>query len=157
MTDFYEPPSDFLKAVAADEVPLSGSMFADANLARLRVMTRDTDRANRDWAVMLLCQQDLETPEIGTALREAADDDDIYVRSEAIYGLACRDTNIALPLALREFEAGYATLQILEAATELSHPSLLPVLRSYAAPSDDARLDALVHEAIAACSTAPQR
>ncbi len=155
MTDVYEPPSDFLKAVVADEVPLSGSMFAAANLTRLIAMTRDPDRANRDWAALLLSQQDIDTPEVRAALRAAANDQDAYVRAEAICGLAGRDPAGALTLVRRELDAGYASVAILEAATLLAHPSLLDVLQDYAEPSDDPWLDKLVLDAIATCSDGP--
>jgi hypothetical protein len=59
MTERYEPSSDFLKAVAAEQVPLSGSAFADVNMRQLIAMTRDDDVFNRDWATMLLASRKL--------------------------------------------------------------------------------------------------
>lgn len=91
MSDLYEPASDFLKAVIAEDVPLSGSPLGEANLRLLIAMTRDDDRSNRDWATFLLSQEDADTPEIRSALRSAADDEDDYVRAEALLGLARRD------------------------------------------------------------------
>lgn len=140
--------------MAADKVQLSGSIFADANLARL-IAVRDADRANRDWAVMPLSEQDLDTPDIITALRKAADDDDAYVRAEAIFGLAGRDPGGTLSLVLRELKSGHAAVAVLEAATVLADLSLADALRAYAEPSDDPRLDGLVIDAIAACAAGP--
>lgn len=61
----YQPPSDFLRGIVADNVPLSGSEFGEANLRLLIEMMRDEDRANRDWATFLLAQQEeIDTPEV---------------------------------------------------------------------------------------------
>ena len=40
----YSPPSDFLCSIVAEDVPLSGSPFAEANLRRLILLTGDPDR-----------------------------------------------------------------------------------------------------------------
>lgn len=97
MSERYEPSSDFLRAIIADEVALSGGEFAEANLNRLIAFTRDPDRANRDWATLLLSQETGDTPSIRAALLEAAEDDDVIVRAEAALGLAMRDRDLALP------------------------------------------------------------
>lgn len=46
MSDRYEPASDFLKAIIAEEVPLSGSWMADKNMKQLIAMVSDADRSN---------------------------------------------------------------------------------------------------------------
>ena len=39
-----------LHVLIADDIPLSGSPFADANMRRLIALTQDDDLSNRDWA-----------------------------------------------------------------------------------------------------------
>lgn len=151
MTALYSPASDFLKAVAADQVPLFGSDFADANFQRLIAMTRDEDRSNRDWATLLLSQQDVDTPQVRDALTIAAQDEDNVVRAEAILGLAQRDRALALPFARNELMSDYACMSIFEAATLIAHPSLAELLRPWVQPSDDEYLDHLAREALDAC------
>jgi len=41
---------------------VSGSDTADENLRRLIDMIRDPDPANRDWATLILAQQELYSP-----------------------------------------------------------------------------------------------
>ena len=98
MIDRYEPHSEFLKALIDDDAPLVGGEHAEANLRHLIEMTRDQDLANRDWATLLLAQQDMDTPAVRDALLGAADDENEYVRAEAILGLAQRDKAVTLPL-----------------------------------------------------------
>jgi hypothetical protein len=100
MNDRYEPESDFLKAIIAEEVPLTGSAFANANMRQLIAMTRDSDVSNRDWATMLLASEEADTPEIRAALMVAAQDENDIVRAEALVGIAQRDRVSALPLVL---------------------------------------------------------
>lgn len=147
----YEPVSDFLKAVAAGDVSLSGSVFAAANRAKLIELTQDADTSNRDWAVMLLSQVEDARPDILVALRAAADDADPIVRAEAILGLAYRDPAIGFALVLRELDGGNCAVPILEAAAHLAEPKLIAALQPYAAPSDDPWLDRLVTDAVIAC------
>jgi hypothetical protein len=66
--EIYEPASDFLKDLAAGNVPLSGNAFADANLQRLIAMTRDADRTDRDCATFLLSLSDIDTSVVRDAL-----------------------------------------------------------------------------------------
>jgi len=101
VTDSYYPASEFLKAVIAEQVPLDGSVEGQANLQLLIAMTSDADTSNRDWATMLLSQEDIDTPDVRAALMNAAEDKETIVRSEAILGIAQRDTRLALPLVLR--------------------------------------------------------
>ncbi|HEX8469346.1 MAG TPA: HEAT repeat domain-containing protein [Allosphingosinicella sp.] len=157
MTECYQPESDFLKSVIADEVPLSGSVFAEANLRRLIAMTRDPDRSNRDWAALLLSQQDGDTPEIRAALLEAARDEDEYVRAEALCGLAARDPALALPLLQEALAADSVALTVFEAAALAPHPSLVGPLRAFTEPSANAFLDRMVLKALAACEASGDR
>ena len=43
MTEGYEHASDFLMAIIAEEVPLSGSPMAEQNMQRIIAMTADND------------------------------------------------------------------------------------------------------------------
>ncbi len=151
VSERYEPPSDFLKAVIDDDVPLVGGDFASANLRRLIEMTRDDHPANRDWATLLLSQQDLDTPEVRDALLRAAEDENDAVRAEAIRGLARRDKGLALPPLRRELARTSVTLPIFEAATLIADPSLAGDLRAFASPSGDEFLDRCVLDALEAC------
>ena len=118
---------------------------------RLIAMTQDPHPANRDWATMLLAQQEMDTTQIRHALLGACDDENDYVRGEAILGLAQRDEALALPLLQRELAKDFVTLQLFEAASIVAHPSLVPYLQAYAEPSGDDFLDKLALEALAAC------
>ncbi|GGY94213.1 hypothetical protein ACFSTD_16315 [Novosphingobium colocasiae] len=95
MRDRYEPESAFVKAIIAEEVPLSGSEWADHNLQRLIELTRDDIVSNRDWAAFLLAQEDADTPAVRDALLHAASDREAIVRAEAVLGLAKRDALLA--------------------------------------------------------------
>src|SRR3546814_15755070 len=95
MTERYAPPSEFLRAVIDEDAPLLGSDFAAANLQRLIEMTRDGDAVNRDWATLLLAQQNADTPEVRAALLRAAEDESDPVRAEAVLGVAPRDKALA--------------------------------------------------------------
>ncbi|UYY75961.1 hypothetical protein [Sphingomonas sp. R1] len=99
MLERYEPASDFLKAIIAEEVPLSGSVFADANLGRLISLAQDQDLSNRDWATMILASEEMDTPLVRDALLAALGDKSDVVRAEALLGLARRDPILALPFA----------------------------------------------------------
>lgn len=152
MNDHYEPASDFLKAVISDDVPLSGSAFGVANFRRLIAMTADADRSNRDWATLLLSQQDSDTVDVRRALLRAAQDEDENVRAEAILGLAQRDRAIALPLITSALAGDYASMPLFEAATIVADPSLLDMLRPWIEPSGDPFLDGLAQDAFDACA-----
>ena len=153
MTERYEPPSDFLKALI-DDAPLIGGEHAEANLRHLIELTRDEHPANRDWATLLLAQQDLDTPDVREALLGAAEDANEYVRAEAILGLAQRDKALALPILQRELSGEFVPLPLFEAASIVAHPSLAPDLRAFAEPSGDDFLDGLAIEALRACEAA---
>ena len=151
MTEPYRPESDFLEAVATEQVPLFGSDFADANFRRLIEMTRDQDRSNRDWATLLLSQQDIDTPQVRDALVIAAQDEDDVVRAEALLGLAQRDRSLALPFARIALMGDQACMAVFEAAAIIGDPSLVDLLRPWTQPSEDAFLDQLAREALDAC------
>jgi len=148
MDEGYEPPSAFLKAIIRDEVPFIGS-FGEANVARLIQMTRDPDRANRDWATLLLAQLERDTDEVRQALLTAATDEDEYVRGEAVLGIARRDPSLALPLIDAALQEETVCLQIFEAAAVVAHPSLIASLRDFADGED--YIDQLARDALAAC------
>ena len=113
MTENYEPPSDFLKGVIKESVPLGGSSFGQANRVRLIEMTSDANVANRDWATFLLAQADFDDDVVRGALRTAADDSDSVVRAEAILGLTNRSAPEALSLVQRELAGDVASIPII--------------------------------------------
>jgi hypothetical protein len=149
----YEPTSDFLTAVINDDAPLSGSIFGDDNLRRLIAMTRDPDRANRDWATFLLAQSDFDDDAIRRALLCAAADDDEMIRAEAIAGLARRDRGVALPLIKQALAARSVPHPIFEAAAYAADPALVDDLRRFASPSEDPHIDEMIAEVLTACET----
>lgn len=154
MTERYEPPSAFLRTLIEDDAPLVGGEYAEANLRRLIAMTRDEHPANRDWAALLLAQQEIDTPDVRDALLGAAEDENEYVRAEAILGLAQRDKALALPLLQRELCGASVALPLFEAAAIVAHPSLAVDLRAFSEPSGDDFLDSLAIEALEACEAA---
>ncbi|HEU0097134.1 MAG TPA: HEAT repeat domain-containing protein [Allosphingosinicella sp.] len=153
MAERYLPPSSFLRAIVADEVPLAGSDVADATLCRLIDMTRDEHAVNRDWATLLLAQAEVDTPEVRDALLRAAQDEHDGVRAEAILGLAMRDKALALPLLRKELAGEAVSMPVFEAAALVADPSLVEDLRAFVLPSEDAFLDRYAREALEACET----
>lgn len=149
----YEPTSDFLKAVIAEEVPLTGSIFGEANLARLIRLTRDADISNRDWATMLLAQEDIDTPQVRDALMIAARDEHDAVRGEAILGLAHRDRMLALPFAREALSRNRASLPLFEAVNLIAHADLVDDMRFWIEPSGDDCVDELAQRALLACQS----
>lgn len=154
MRDRYIPPSAFLQAVINEDVPFGADDPEDQNLARLIAMTADPDRANRDWAALLLSQLELDRPDVRQALSRAAADEDADVRAEAILGMAQLCPAAALPFLQQELRGARVSMPLLEAAILAASPSLVSDLEDFAAPSDDARLDQLVAAAITACRAA---
>ncbi len=157
MEDRYQPASDFLKAVIAEEIPLSGNAFADINLGRLINLTRDHDRSNRDWATMLLAQTDIDTDEVRKALLASAHDADNVVRAEAILGLAQREPILALPLLKEELSGEIACMALFEAASLIADASLIDSLRHWINPSEDEFMDRLAIEALDVCERAASK
>ncbi len=153
----YEPASDFLNAVVADEIPLSGSAFANNNFHQLLAMMKDEDRSNRDWATMLVAQQEIDSIEVRNALLDAARDGDDAVRAEAILGLAQRDHAMALPLIKGALSAPSVLPAVFEAAALVADRSLVGDLRQFVEPSDNAYADQVAAEALAACENGSPR
>ena len=154
MTDAYLPPSEFLRAVIRDEATLSGSEEAAINLDRLISLTKDADPENRDWAALILAQEDVDTEEVRTALVHAAQDENATVRAEAILGLAHRDKSLALPFLRQELAGDAVALPIFEAAAIVADPSLVEDLRAFASPSGDVTVDEAARQALRACGAA---
>lgn len=150
MTQGYEPPSDFLKMMLADEIALTGSVFADANLQRLIALTTDGDRANRDWATMMLAWSEIDNEAVRSALLAAAEDVDPVVRAEAIYGVALRAPEQALALVYRELKNDVAYPPIMEAAALVGDAILIDHVRPFA--EGDEWVAELARDAIEACS-----
>ena len=157
MEEPYVPKSDFIWMAANGDLPLTGGDVADRNLRLLIAFTRDPDVSNRDWATMTLAMQEIDTPEVRSALIAASDDVDVIVRAEALEGLALRDKDLALPLVeheLRRDECGYATFQ---AARLIAHPSLLEGLRDWKGRGGASWIDDEIIDAIAACEAPATR
>jgi hypothetical protein len=153
MIDRNAPPSDFLKAVVADDLPLSTIGDGAANLDRLIALTRDPDRANRDWATFLIASEDVDSDAVRQALLDAARDEDVAVRAEALFGLARRDRELALPLVRKALADNIVAFPVFEAAALLADPSLVDGLRGFTEPSDDPNLDQCAAGALAACES----
>src|SRR3546814_11414823 len=107
-------------------------------------MTRDGDAVNRDWATLLLAQQNADTPEVRAALLRAAEDESDTVRAEAVLGVAQRDKALALPLLRREMARKSISMPILEAAALVADPSLVDDLRTFAHSTSDAERKSVV-------------
>jgi hypothetical protein len=151
MTERYSPPSDFLCSVINEEVTLTGSDFAEANLARLIGLLDDENVANRDWATFLLSQLELDRLDVREALIRAGDDPEAIVRSEAILGLVQLDRALALPLIRRELEADVICYPILEAAEIAADPSLIDSLAAIVDPSEEPHFYDQALSALEAC------
>jgi HEAT repeat protein len=154
MDEGYWPSSSFLCMIANDEIPLAGSAAGERNLKLLMDLTQDQDVSNRDWATMLLSQQDIDTPEVRQTLLRAAEDSNGDVRAEALEGLAMRNKQLARPLVERELrrnDCGYGTF---EAARLIADPALVPALQDWAGRFERSTWNDLVSEAIAACEAA---
>jgi len=151
MRERYQPASDFLKGIIAEEVPLSGGVMAEANMRLLIAMTRDDDLSNRDWATMLLSQEEADTPEVRAALLASANDEDDVVRAEALLGIARRDARLALPFAIKALSSDRACTAVFEAAEIIADPALVASLRPWTETPDNEWLDRLARYALAAC------
>jgi HEAT repeat protein len=151
----YLPASDFLCMIFDDEIPLTGSEFAEKNLQRLIEFTRDEDASNRDWATLFLAQvaeyDGLRRPEILAALLTAAEDADQSVRAEAILGLAKIKHEKALSLVGRELKRLNATMPIFEAAELLADPTLIKDLEDFQDESDEPFVDEAAKRALEIC------
>lgn len=153
MAERYQPASYFLRAVRDNDAPLSGSQFGEENLRRLISFTHDMELSNREWATFLLAWTDINTPEVRDALLAAVKDDDEWVRAEAIFGLARRDRDMALPLIRKALGQQSVPEPIFEAAAIVAQVSLVEALRPHLGPSDDEYLDGVIEEAFVACKS----
>ncbi|WP_066798801.1 hypothetical protein [Sphingomonas soli] len=150
----YRPPSPFLQMLIDEEPELSGSAEADARAAELIALTRDADPANRDWALLLLGQSELETDEALAALVAGMDDPEHEAALEAVIGVAMRAPEKALPRVLELLDGDTVDSMALEAAAYVADPSLLPMLEAIGREvvDDDDVFTTVLAEAIAACS-----
>jgi HEAT repeat protein len=149
--DRYQPQSDFLCSVIAGDVPLVGSDFADENLRRLIAFTTDADFSNRDWAVLLLAQQEIDRPDVRSALLRAAQVEEGIVRAQAVWGLALIDPQSALPFVQQGLKEAEVFYDIIEAAGVIAHPSLIDdLIKLLGRPGDD-HCDYLARSALVEC------
>jgi HEAT repeat protein len=148
--DRYQPKSDFLKSVIVDDIPFVGE-FGRKNLDRLIGFTQDADRSNRDWAMLLLSQTGLDTPQVLSALYRGATDSDFDVRCEAISGLAQRNVPEAKLFVEKLLSEETVGMMAVEAAGFVADADLLPILKELRSwwGVDPELLDG----AIAACET----
>lgn len=146
----YLPPSRFLQAAINDEVVFGDLDLEEKNLQRLLALTCDDEAANRDWAIMLLAQLELNRTDVREALLNAAGDGEPVVRGEAILGMALLDRIATLPLLQQELKGQIVTIPLLEAAALVADSSLLPDLEAFSEPSEDEWIDKAVSGAIAA-------
>ncbi|WP_404710315.1 HEAT repeat domain-containing protein [Sphingomonas sp. MMS24-J13] len=151
MSEDYYPASDFLNAIIGGDVALTGNAFADENLRHLIRMTKDDEPTNRDWATLLLSQQEVDTPEVREALLNALSDPEEIVRAEALLGLAQRDTKLALPYAISALSSDCVSVPVFEAAALIADAALVEHVRPWAEASGDAWIDKLAQEALQAC------
>jgi hypothetical protein len=144
----YRPSSPLLQQMIADDELPKG---AEADLIAL---TQDGDAANRDWALFVLAQSDLDTPAVRAALTAGLDDPLHEARLEALIGLARRDPAGTLPLVAKALESETIDSMALEAAAEIGEPALLPALEAIRADIEpgDALFDDALAEAIRQCT-----
>ncbi|MCW2763797.1 MAG: hypothetical protein JWR85_3998 [Marmoricola sp.] len=150
----YRPPSPFLQRLIDDEPELTGSSEADALAAQLIALTRDADPENRDWALMILGQSELETPEALAALVAGMDDEEHEAGLEALIGVAMRAPELALPRVKELLDGDEVDSMALEAAAYVADPSLLPFLEAIGREvvNDDDSFTTILAEAIESCS-----
>lgn len=154
----YRPPSAFLQMLIDDEPPLAGDSQADARAALLIAATRDEDPENRDWALMILAQSELETPDALAALIAGMDDPEPEAALEALIGVAIRAPKTALPRVAALLDGDTIDSMTLEAAAYVADPSLVPVLEEIGREvvDDDDAFTSLLAEAIECCRTGKQ-
>ena len=145
----YGPSSAFLTWVINEDAPLTGSVYARANLRKVIELLADKDTSNRDWAAFVIANLKLDTPDIRDALTICANDPDENVRAEAIRGLARIDRAVALPYIQRALAAPSVSMDIFEAAAIAADASLVEQLSKFASKSDDK----IIADALEACRT----
>jgi len=126
----YYPADFFLRMMVQGDVQVGVKGFPRKNLERLIELTSDADIANRDWAIFLLSQSDVNTKEVRKTLLRAATDESIDVRVEALVGLAMRDRIAALPLVRRELLGHWFSKPLFEAAAYIGDPRLCEAIKS---------------------------
>ena len=125
------------------------------NIRKLIAFTMDDDPINRNWAAVLLSQQDIDTEDVrGALFTQASEDSSAAARAEAILGLAQRAPDLALPLIKRELASGQVTAPFFKAAELIADKSLIVDLCGYASPSGNTHLDGLALDALHACKSA---
>jgi hypothetical protein len=151
----YRPPSAFLQMLIDDEPELTGGPAEDARAFQLIALTKDKDPANRDWALLLLAQSELETPNALAALVAGMDDPEHEAALEALIGVAMREPALALPRVQALLEEDAIDSMTLEAAAYIADPVLLPALESIQAEvgDDDDVFTTVLAEAIEACAS----
>jgi hypothetical protein len=147
----YSPESPFLCSIINNEIVLDDSEYGQANFRLLISFTTHPVDKERDWATMLLAQQEIDTPEVRVALIRAASDPHETVRAEALVGLAQRDRALALPLVLRELARDHISYTVSEAVELLADPALLAGLEGWNKPTGDDWADSIFRDAVAAC------
>lgn len=158
--DLYVPASDFLNLLRLEEITLEETPFGNANLVQLIRLTRDDDASNRDWAVFLSSESERDEESVRGALRTALNDSNEDVRAEALVGLAKRVPAEAEPIVREGLAGEWVSQHIVEAASYVAAPTLLPMLRELDRvelfnPSDGLfRL--YLNEAIASCTSSVQ-
>jgi hypothetical protein len=134
----YLPPSAFLQTlIREDEPALTGGAAEDARRAELIALTQDDDGTNRDWALLLLSQSELDTPEVLAALVRGMDDQHHEASLEATIGVAKRDPRLALAHVTKRLDEETIDSMTLEAAAWIADPSLLPALEAIADEIED--------------------
>ncbi|MEC4593399.1 MULTISPECIES: HEAT repeat domain-containing protein [Nitrospirillum] len=149
MAKDYMPPSDFLRDLIDEDVEIEAD--DTATVKRLLSFFKDPDAANRDWAVFLLGQSEVDTKAVRDALVQALDDEDDSVRAEALVALAQRDGDLARPHVLEALSAEGVYPTVFEAAALCAHPDLIKPLRGWLKATGDKEVDQMVAEAVAAC------
>ena len=151
----YRPPSAFLQHLIDEEPALSGGPAEDARALQLIALTRDADPANRDWALLVLAQSELETPEALAALVAGMDDEEHDAALEALIGVAMRAPALALPRVAELLDEDVIDSMTLEAAAYCADPSLVPALEAIGreVEDDDDSFTTLLAEAIESCTT----
>ncbi len=105
----------------------------DLSARTLTELSTDEDARVRDWATFGLGElRDMDTPELRDALASRLSDPDEVVRNEARKGLARREDFRAVQPLVEALSADSIFDLDLEAAKELGHPDLLPVLLTLA-------------------------
>jgi hypothetical protein len=98
--------------------------------------------------------EEADTSDVRETLLTAAKDENDVVRAEALVGIARRDRSLTRPLVLIALAGEQVSMPVFEAAELIADPVLVEALRPWTEPSDDAWLDQLARDALAACEQA---